>query len=174
MDDDGAPPPREEVFPVDADTQKSDARYPTGWTGGGGIRTGEGKEDLRQCECVKKAVRESILALVSRPYGWDGKDALPIRPDSLGFCVFLFGENTGMCMKGMGMPLVTLLPDGVIELTFEHEDRELVIQFVSNWVAAYVQTFQDGETTVEGVIRYDRPEDCERLVEILKWVGMKD
>ena len=119
----------------------------------------------------KPAIRQAIASLASRPYGWDGADALPVRPDALQLGSCLFGESSDLGLAPLGMPEVTLVEDGTIEVTFRRGGRSLHLGLVSDRAMTFAQSYPDGETTIEGVIRCDRPEDDRRLAEIFAWIG---
>jgi hypothetical protein len=101
---------------------------------------------------VKVELREHIAELADQRFGWDGDDALPIRPDVKAMALNLFGDHSWVSLKGVSGVHATLNEDGAVEVVIEHEGRELVLTLQCHMVVTYIRAYPGGATE-EGTIR---------------------
>lgn len=129
-----------------------------------------------------------IDELAKKQYGWDGKDALPIRHDVYEYADrTLFCLNLASCVNREALercdqPHVTLVEDGTLVITFKRDDesKELILSIPCGGIVTYSKVFEDGQTEVEGIIRSQRSRGIERVYEkaheiddLLKWYAQE-
>lgn len=111
----------------------------------------------------------------SRVWDWDGKGALPIRPDSCDIACNLFAEPLSKVVGQLPEAGVVAETDGTISLLFAGVEGALSLNFKGDVAISYRKSWGD-DTSVEGLIRLDHTEplaavdDLATFVELLQWL----
>lgn len=100
----------------------------------------------------KVSLRESLAEIADQRFGWDGDDALPVRPDVRAMALNLFGDHSWVSLEGVSEVSATLDGDGTVEVFVGHEGRELILTLQCHMVVTYIKAFPGGATE-EGTIR---------------------
>jgi hypothetical protein len=111
-------------------------------------------------------IRGAIRSLHGLPYGWDGSDALPVRPDAYLTCLEMFADN--LRLEDVDAD-VRLAGDGTIWIELTQGERTLIVEVVAQDIVQFTRFLAD-DTTVEGVIRLNQEDGrCERA-SLFRWI----
>lgn len=122
-------------------------------------------------EVNRRSLLIALVGLKRHRFGWDGKDALPVRPDAYEVAtrsLLAEGGIADVIPSGADMG-VTMGEDGTVILAFGHGRRDVVLQVHCGEAASYVQAFGDGQ--IEGTIRIGSDRDVSELREVVAWIG---
>ena len=122
----------------------------------------------------KLAIRGRIARLGDLDYDHDGSGGLPIRPDVARHAAAdLFADEGGISeslLSRVDEFEVSLHPDGTITVTLASGGRTLFLDVLCGGVVTYVEAFEDGATTIEGVIRTGDPSDVGEIDDLIRWL----
>jgi len=123
-----------------------------------------------------ESLRSKLAKLDDHAFGWDGGDALPAREDAAAEAGefawhFLRSER----FLGLPEPVVGLTGAGTIDVTYHWpEGRLLTFSFQCKGVVTVLQVFEDKDTSIERVIRFDEPGTSiaarPEIVDLLDWI----
>ena len=125
-------------------------------------------------------VMAQVRAFRLREYDWNGTGGLPMRGDSADTLADVFALD---CIADLPSPEVTLGNDGAISVEYDESDdsdrgKKLFLVFPCGGVVTYMRVFEDGVTTIEGVLRMDKyakttgefcPDEARRLADLCRW-----
>lgn len=114
-------------------------------------------------------------------FNWDGANGLPMREDVHALVSEIFGSPTlkeRMRIDDCEKPYVALNAAGSVVMTFGPSDntfKRLLLTFQCYRIITYIKVLEDGETSIEGVIRKYRRDKNEdefaELVELTNWIS---
>lgn len=127
------------------------------------------------CHEVCSNIRD-VMAILQQGYAydWDGRGALPIRPDSCDLACALFSVPLESVVLALPECEAIVETNGTVTITFSGDrGRTLSLNFKGRLVLSYEKSWGDGEAKVEGLIHCDDPDQHATLVELLTWLGDK-
>ena len=138
------------------------------------------KEDSIDRESLLRTVIRNIVDKVSlREFGWDGDDALPIRPDVRAFLlydVFRFIDHRANFRYAL-LDRVVLEKDGTVSIRVKARPlgtRYLILECPCRGVLTYHKYYSKDQGVTSGVIRekQDSPGGFyEKLQELFDWLN---
>lgn len=129
------------------------------------------------------AVLDALNDFRLKEYDWNGSGGLPLRGDVGTTIKDLFSDADILgsnLLMSLPTPDLSMAANGTVEMAFEYDDnddgeRKLFVTIECDGVLSYIKVYEDGQTSVEGVIRLDflgnafRPDDFVELTELLRW-----
>lgn len=118
--------------------------------------------------------RLRVLRLME--FDWDGDGGLPMRSDVADTAIAVFDdpEVIGDFAYRLPLPDVSLSSNGTVDIEFGDADgKQLMLTFQCDGVVSYIKVYEDGNASIEGVIRVDTltptPDDFVELTELFGW-----
>lgn len=122
-------------------------------------------------EQINAAILVRLQELGALEWNYDASGGLTLRPDvhRLVTHVLCAPEHGWIRAGGLGVPTVTMKPDGTVILTFRNEPRALVLWIINKTVIAYEQHLGSGGV-ISGTLNLYRSLNDEREVaKLVDW-----
>lgn len=128
---------------------------------------------------IRLHIREAVEDFKANEYDWDGKGALPIRPDVYAFITYQFAMPVfGASFKYCRLPGYTMKTNGAVEIHFAKGMASSVdLEFPCDGVILYRKHFTDKITKIDGIIRLDEdrnaPGRWDEVNQLFRWLYME-